>query len=114
VFSHLDQILRGEADFFAVHANDDAGVGLDGKVCCRSGGPQHGRTQLARRQNPVAKTTNEQGLGCLRHPQVHWHTTRVFPFAPDLYYYKGVRFYFRWNGASAGHIAIKDLIPAEQ
>jgi len=31
VFPHLDQILRGQADFFAVHANDDAGVGLDGK-----------------------------------------------------------------------------------
>ena len=63
---------------------------------------------------PERRDRREQGLGCLRHPRDHWHTTRVLPSAPDLYYYKGVRFYFRWNGASAGHIAIQDLIPAEQ
>ena len=41
--SHLDQILRGQTDFFAVHANDYAGVGSDGKVLCRKGGSLHGR-----------------------------------------------------------------------
>jgi len=32
LLTHLDQVLRGQADFFAVHANDDAGVGADGKI----------------------------------------------------------------------------------
>ena len=26
---HLDQVLRGQAYFFAIHTNDDAGVGFD-------------------------------------------------------------------------------------
>jgi hypothetical protein len=92
LFPHLDQVLCGKADFFAIHANDDAGVGSDGKsaadqlVFCLPA------QQLSRRRNLVAKTTNEQGLGCLRYPWVHLHATWVLPCAPDLYYYKGVRF----------------------
>jgi len=71
VFPHLDQVLRCQADFFAVHANDYAGVGSDGKSAADQAALCMVAHQLTRRRNPVAKTTNEQGLGCLRHPQDH-------------------------------------------
>ena len=55
MFPHIDQILRGQADFFAVHANKDAAVGLDGKYAAEQAVLSMATQQLARRRNPVAK-----------------------------------------------------------